>query len=411
MTSSSLPTLDPAMLECPYPAYKALRDSAPVVEMAPGVFFVSRFADVMQIVKDTDTFSSVAPRNPFAWFGPPEDQEALDEILRDYPETPTLLDNDPPEQTRVRALVNKVFTAAKVKALEPQIAAVVDDLSAKWINRGNVEFVSEFAKFVPATITAQAFGADLSMVDKCMFWANEIMTRTAGPQSSQRQAEVASHIVEMGDYFMGLIRERRVHPREDLLSLLAEAELDGQRLTDVQLIQIVKTFLVGGNETTIQLLTSAWHHLATEKDMEQTLRNSPDQIPAFTEELLRLEAPAQMMPRFPTRAIELHGVSIPKGSTVLISWGSANHDERAFDNPDDFALDRRSRARCNPHLAFGHGAHFCLGAQLARAEARIALERLLPNMTNIALCPDKPPQRNPNPMFRGFVRLDLTFDS
>ena len=258
-------------------------------------------------------------------------------------------------------------------------------------------------------VTAQALGAELSMVDKLLFWADEIMSRTAGPQSPQRQAEVARHIVEMGDYFMDLIRERRVRPRNDLLSLLAAAELDGHRLTDVQIVSIAKTFLVGGNETTAFLLTSAWHRLVTEPAVEKTLRNSPDQIPAFIEEILRLEAPAQMIPRFPTRDIEFCGVSIPKGSTVFISYGSANHDEKAFDNPDDLVLDRRSRVGCNPHLAFGLGAHFCLGAQLARAESRIALEQLLPKMTNMALCPDKPPQRNPNPIFRGFLRLDLTF--
>jgi cytochrome P450 len=408
MTSSSR-VLDPAMIECPYPAYKALRDNAPVVEMAPGVFFVSRFDDVMRIVRDTDTFSSISPRNPFAWFAPAENQQELDEILSDYPETPTLMDNDPPEQTRVRALVNKVFTANKVKALEPQIAAIVDDLSVGWLDRGHVEFASEFANLLPATVTTQAFGAELSMVDTLRFWADEVMSRANGPQSPQRQAEVAHHIVEMGDYFMGLIRERRVRPRDDLLSLLAEAELDGHRLTDVQIIQIVKTFLVGGNETTALLLTSAWHHLVTEPAVEKTLRHSPDQIPAFVEEVLRLDSPAQMIPRFPTHDTELHGVSIPKGSTVLISWGSANHDERAFDNPDDLVVERRSRGGCKPHLAFGHGAHFCLGAQLARAEGRIALERLLPKMTNMALCADKPPQRNPNSIFRGFLRLDLTF--
>ncbi|WP_224112433.1 cytochrome P450 [Mycobacterium avium] len=409
MTDSSLPALDPGMIECPFPAYKSLRDNAPVVELAAGIFFVTCFDDVVHILKDTDTFSSRAPLNPFSWFGPAENQDELDDILSDCPEIPTLLDNDPPEQTRVRGLVNKVFTAAKVKALEPQIAAVVDDLSAGWIGRGHVEFAGDFARLLPATVTAHALGADPSMRDKLLFWADEIMSRTAGPQSRQRQAEVARHIAEMSDYFLGLIRQRRADPRDDLISLLAKAELDGHRLTDVQIVNVAKTFLVGGNETTMFMLTSAWHRLATEPSVEKSLRDSPDLIAPFIEEILRLEAPAQGIPRFPTRDTEIRGTSIPKGSTVFLMYGSANHDESVFPEPEELVLDRRSRTGTKPHLAFGLGAHFCLGAQLARAEGRIALERLLPQMANIALSVDNPPQRNPNPMLRGFLRLDLTF--
>lgn len=409
MTGSSLPVLDPAMIECPFPAYKSLRDNAPVVQMAPGLFLVTRFDDVVDILKDTDTFSSRAPLNPFAWFGPPDRQDELHAILRECPEIPTLLDNDPPEHTRVRALVNKVFTTAKVHALEPQIAGIVDELSAGWINQGQVEFASQFARLLPAMVTGRALGAEPSARDKLLFWADEIMSRTAGPQTPPRQTEVARHIAEMSDYFLGLIRQRRAHPRDDLITLLTEAELDERRLTDVQIVAIAKTFLVGGNETTAFMLTSAWHRLATEPSVDQALRDSPDLIAPFIEEMLRLEAPAQAMPRFPTRDTEIRGVPISRGSTVFLMFGSANRDERAFTDSDDLVLDRRLHGGTKPHLTFGLGAHFCLGAQLARAEGRITLERLLPRMTNIALRPGTLPQRNPHPMLRGFQRLDLTF--
>lgn len=409
MTSSLPPTLDPAMIECPFPAYKALRDNAPAVEIGAGVFLVTRFHDVTRILKDTDTFSSRAPLNPFSWFGPAENQAELDAILSRCPEIPTLLDNDPPEHTRVRALVSKVFNAAKVNALEPRIAAIVEDLSAGWIDRGRVEFASEFARLLSATVTADALGAEAAMRDRLLFWADEIMSRTAGPQPPQRQAEVAHHIAEKSDYFLGLIRDRREHPRDDLISLLTAAELDGHGLTDVQIVNITKTFLVGGNETTMFMLTSAWHRLATEPSLAQALRDNPGLAAPFIEEILRLEAPAQGLPRFPTRDVDVSGVSVPKGSTVFVMYGSANHDGTAFSDPDDLVLDRRTRAGAKPHLTFGLGAHFCLGAQLARAEGRIALQRLLPRMTNISLRPDRPPQRNPNPMLRGFLRLDLSF--
>lgn len=401
--------LDPAMIECPFPAYQSLRDNAPVLEIAPGLFFVTRFDDVERILKDTETFSSQSPVNPFSWFGPAEHQDELDAILGDCPEIPTLQDNDPPDQTRVRALVNKVFTATKVKALEPRIAAVVDELSAKWLDRGEVEFASEFARLLPAMVTADALGADRSMLDNLIFWSDEVTSRMGGPQTRQRQTEVALHITELHDYFLELIRERRTCPQDDLITLLAGAEIAGDRLTDAQIVGVAKTFLIGGNETTAFLLTSALHRLATEPSLAKALRDSADLIGPFIDEMLRIESPSQGIPRFPTRDTEVCGVSIPKGSTVFIMFGSANHDERAFADPDKLVLDRRSRGGCKPHLAFGLGAHFCLGAQLARAEARLALEWLLPAMTNISLRPDKPPQRHVHPILRGFERLDMTF--
>ncbi len=397
------------MLECPFPIYKALREHSPVTEMAPGVFMVTRYEDVLRVVKDTATFSSRAPRNPFSWFGEPERQGELDAILSACPEIPTLLDNDPPEQTRVRGLVAKVFNEANVAALEPAIADLIDQLSSAWLGRGRVEFAAQFARPLPAAVTAIALGADPAMTERCLFWADEIMTRTAGPQTPERQAEVARSIAEMSDYFFALIASRRESPRDDLFSLLTTVELDGERLTDVQIVNVAKVFLVGGNETTMFMLTSAFHRLATEPALAERLRGTPDLIEPFLEEILRLEAPAQGLPRFPTRDVELHGVTIPAGSTVFVSYGSANHDETVFDDADELVLDRRTRGHSKPHLAFSVGPHFCLGARLARTEGRLTLQRLLPKMTNLALAADATPQRAANPLLRGFVRLELEF--
>ncbi|ETB35874.1 hypothetical protein N602_25765 [Mycobacterium avium subsp. hominissuis 10-5606] len=157
------------------------------------------------------------------------------------------------------------------------------------------------------------------------------------------------------------------------------------------------------------MLTSAWHRLASEPELAQKLRDAPELIEPFIEEILRLEAPAQGLPRFPTKDVELHGVTIPAGSTVFVLYGSANHDETVFDNADDLVLDRRSRGPSKPHLAFSVGPHFCLGARLARTEGRLALQRLLPRMPELSLAPDGQLERSGNPLLRGFVRLDLRF--
>lgn len=179
MTTSSEPTFDPALIECPFPVYAQLRKHAPVVEMAPDVFMITRYEDVAKVVKDTAAFSSRAPRNPFSWFGPPKNQHELDDILSRCPEMPTLLDNDPPEQTKFRALVSKVFSEANVEALEPAIAKLIDELASGWIDRGRVEFASEFARPLPAAVTTLALGAEPAIRDRSLFWADEIMTRTS----------------------------------------------------------------------------------------------------------------------------------------------------------------------------------------------------------------------------------------
>lgn len=156
----------------------------------------------------------------------------------------------------------------------------------------------------------------------------------------------------MSEYFLELIAERRKRPCNDLFSLLATAELDGERMTDVEIVNVAKVFLVGGNETTMFMLTSAWHRLATDAPLAQSLRDAPEHVEPFIEEILRLEAPAQGLPRFPTRDLEMHGVKIPQGSTVFVMCGSANHDETAFGDADDLVLDRRGPRsfQAAPHL-------------------------------------------------------------
>lgn len=408
MTDSSLSLFDPAVIECPFDAYRALRESAPIVEMAPGIFLVVRHEDAVRILKEPDTFSSKSPRNPFAWFGPSPIQNELDSILAACPEEPTLLDNDPPEQSKIRSLVTKVFTPRQVALLEPQIRQLVADTASGWLPRGTVEFASEFAQLLPAAVTANALGADTDMRDQLRFWADEIMTRTAGPQEPGRQRDVARHIAEMNTYFLDLIGARRREPRDDLISLLAGASLpDGSRLTDIQIANIAKTFLVGGNETTTFLLTSIFHRLAVNEPLADELRAQPNRIPELVEEMLRLESPAQGMPRWPTRDVQIAGVTIPKASTVFVMFGSANRDGEAFNDADEICM--RATGGRRGHLAFGFGPHFCLGAHLARAETRITLEILLPRMRRLALGAADHVVRSANPMLRGFTHLELQY--
>jgi cytochrome P450 len=394
---------------CPYDWYRELRRSRPVAQLQPGMFAVTRCEDVRAVLADPKTFSArVGGNNSFALFGPSTVQDQLDEIMRVYPEEPVLMRTDPPSHTRVRNLVNRALTPAEVEKIEPQIQAIVDELAAPWIRSGSVEFVSAFAALLPNAVTTNFLGAPTRMREKLRFWAAEVMSRFGGPQPPERQLEVARHIAEMGRYFLDEIAARRRQPNADLISLLAHAEIDGDRLEDVAIVNVIETFLIGGHETTTFLLGNSLLHLAQRPDIAGLLRTETARIPQFVEEMLRLEAPAQSVQRSATRDVEIGGVQIPAGSILFVFLASANRDEALFEDPDTLKLGRVASTSTR-HVAFGYGSHACLGLHLARAEARIALRTLLPHMSDITLAPGSPVSRVENWLLRGPSRLELRF--
>jgi cytochrome P450 len=246
------------------------------------------------------------------------------------------------------------------------------------------------------------------MREKLRFWAAEVMSRFGGPQPPERQLEVARHIAEMGRYFLDEIAARRHLPGADLISLLAHAEIDGDRLEDVAIVNVIETFLIGGHETTTFLLGNSLLHLAQRPDIAGLLRAEKSRIPEFVEEMLRLEAPAQSVQRSATRDLEIGGIRIPAGSILFVFLASANRDEGQFEDPDTLKLGRIASTSTR-HVAFGYGSHACLGLHLARAEARIALRTLLPHMSDITLAPGNPVSRMENWFLRGPSRLELRF--
>lgn len=394
------------MSQCPYAALAQLRAQAPASEIAPGVWRVTRHAEVLRVLREPQVFSAViTDGNEFALFGPSPVQDEIDRIMADYPERPALMRIDPPEQLRMRALLVRALAPSVVQGFEPMIRQQVRSLSAGWLDRGQVEFVGDFADILPGAVTTDFICGEPQMRERFKFWAGEIMSRAQGPMAPERQLEVAHNIAAMGRYFLDAIAARRQQPGHDLISLIVQAEpADGVPLEDVAIVNVLETFMVGGNETTTFLLGNAWLRLAREPELAARLRAAPQLIAAFVEEMLRLEPPAQNLPRKTTQAVELGGVQLPKGAMVLASLASANRDERAFAQADQLDLERTDVAK---HLAFGNGNHLCLGLQLARAEARIALEELLPRMQDIELVDDV--EWLHNDFLRGPVRLGLRF--
>lgn len=394
--------------QCPYAQLKQMRETSPVTELAPGTFAVTRYDDVKAVLMDPATFSArVGENNAFAVFAPSPVQDQIDEIMRVYPENPVLMRTDPPAHTRVRDLVNHTLTPGEVKKLEPRIEWVVDELMAPWIGRGEVEFVHEFAELLPSTVTTEFLGAPPSMRSQFRFWAAETMSRFEGVQAPERQLEVARNIAAMGQYFLDQIAARRARPTSDFVSMLANVEINGDRLEDVAIVNVIQTVLIGGHETTTFTLGNSLNYLAQHPKMAATLRADASKISAFVEEMLRLDAPAQSVQRMTTREAEIGGRKVPAGATLFVFLASANRDEGTFEGAETMDMERgKSRSK---HVAFGYGVHACLGLHLARAELRIALTKLLMRMHAIELVPGDAIERMNNWALRGPTRLNLRF--
>lgn len=337
-------------------------------------------------------------------FGPSPVRDEIAAIMADYPEESALIRVDPPAHRPVRSLVASVRTPSKVAAFEPTIRAIVDEMAEKWIGRGDVEFVGEFAAALPGAVTTDFLCGEPEMRESFAFWAGEIMSRVARPQPLERQLEVARNIAEMGRHFLDRIAERRKERRNDLISLIANAATR-EPVADVALVNVLETFMVGGNETTSFLLGQAMLRLAGDPALAEQLRQDPGRIPDFVEEMLRLESPAQSMMRRTTRTVEIGSATIPAGANVLVALVSANRDETAFAGAHELDLDRPSNPR---HVAFGDGNHVCLGPMLARAETRIALEAILPRMRDIRV-EEAEVRWLENDFLRGPMRIPLRF--
>lgn len=406
MAVSDFNLLDPEVLACPYPFYDALRADAPVHDTGMGLWLISRYDDVMAVVRDPERFSSKG-RGPI--------DEISDELravfAEGYPSVNTLLTNDPPDHTRFRTLVNKAFTPRRVTQLEGEITSIANRLVDAFIDDGAVELYSQFAVDLPLTVIADALGVDQRDKPRFKQWSDDAVAPLSGLLSPQQRIAVARSRNELHRYMVERIAERREARRDDLLSDLVHATFDsgdraGEGLTIPELLNVLEQVLVAGNETTTKLICSGMELLCRHPDQMAALRADHSQIPNFVEEALRYESPVQMLFRTTTCDVELHGVTIPKGSTCMVVYGCANRDEARFPGAHHFDV---SRDNARQHLAFGQGAYFCPGAALARAEGRIAFETLLSRLDDIEVASHNPYERELSMVLRGWKSLHLTF--
>ena len=359
--------------------YRALRDDYPVYEDPLGRFFaLSRFEDVRSATLDWDTYSST---------GKLEAQYAK----------PTMSSFDPPRHTQLRALISRGFTPRRVNDLELDIRRIAGGLVDAFLETGECDAIADYAAVLPSMVIGQLIGLPDELVPVCRELTDRFMRHTS-PEDG-RQYPWLSY-----DIFADLYDQRRRDPQDDLLSALLNAEIDGVKLTEDELLAFGWLLLVGGNDTTTNLIGNGLELFARHPDQRRTLVEDPTRLPDAVDEVLRFASPTHALARTAARDIVNEHGSIPKSARVLLLWSSANLDEREFPEPERFDIGRRAPR----HLALGHGVHYCLGASLAKLEARIAWEEFLSRIPTYEMA--QPPEHFVSSTFYGWEALDLAFD-
>ncbi len=358
----------PSFKRNPYLQYGRLRQADPVHRsQALQSWVLTAYDDCLAVMRDHETFSSDS-RNARGQLA-----EALQQQRREspLPDADTILGIDPPQHTKMRAIVNRAFTPRRVQELRPHIEEIADGLLEQAGDR--FDLMTDLAQPLPVIVIAELLG--VSPDDRLQFkeWSNAVAETTNVMQTAEMVAAARRATTELIDYFNRVIDAREAEPRDDLISALVTAEVDGERLSRANLLAFSILLLVAGNETTTNLIGNGLAALLDHPDALARLQREPDGIPDAVEEMLRYDSPVQGLVRFPTRDVELRGQTITAGDVVLCLVGAANRDPAVFPEPDAFDLDRPDRR----HLSFGQGVHYCLGAPLARMEADIVFRALL----------------------------------
>ena len=362
----------------PFPFYASLRAETPVAQLTAPVFgelwIVTRHDDVVACLKASDRFVK-DPRNAGAkyrktmprWL--PAGIRALEQ---------NMLDTDDPSHRRLRTLVNQAFSRRHVEALRGRIETITDDLLSDIAQGGTVDLLKNFALPLPLTVICELLGIPAADRNKFHKWSSAFLSTT----SDLKMLRSLPSILALVRYLKRMSRARRNDPANDLVTSLVEAEEQGDRLNEHELVAMIVILMVAGHETTVNLIASGTLALLEAPEQKRRLVEEPALTSSAVDELLRFTAPVETATeRYATEDMELGGAKIQRGDLVLAAIASANRDERKFSTPDDLDLSRNP----NPHVAFGDGIHFCLGHQLARLEAEIAFTRLFERFPGLKL--------------------------
>ena len=372
----------------PYPLYRRMRDEAPAYYNPRLDFWAfTRFQDCHDAFLDWQTYSSA--------------QGTVLELMGDRQFSGSLIIfMDPPKQTRYRNLVSRAFTPARMRALEPRIRAITVEYLDRLVGLPRFDVVREFTAKLPMDVISTLLGIPKQDRDQVRGWSNDLLHRDPGnPMPTQQGIQ---SMLKLQSYFDEQMAERRRQRKDDMMTVLIEAEVDGEKLDVNEIRGFCNLLATAGNETVTKLLASAFYWLNEYPDQRRILAQEPQVIPNAVEEFLRFDPPSQYQGRTLTRDIELHGTTLPKGAKVMLVNGASGRDERRFPDPDRLDVKREIEF----HLGFGYGRHVCLGAFLARMEMRVALEEFFRRWREYAV-PEDGIERMHSSNVRGFSGLVL----
>ncbi|MBI4261790.1 MAG: cytochrome P450 [Actinobacteria bacterium] len=382
----------------PYPVYRVLRDRFPVLhDDDTDHWLVSRYEDVNALLRDRRfgrTYLHVASHGEMGHPDDPDEQMPFWNLIR-----AGILDMEPPDHTRVRKLVSKAFTPRMVEGLRPFVQGFMDRLVDEVRGAGEIDLIGALAEPLPVAVIAEMLGVPEPDRHLLRPWSAEICLMYELNPSEEHARRAVAASVEFHDYLRELSRERRKDPRDDLISALTQVVDEGRTLTEEELIGTCVLLLNAGHEATVNVTGNGWWALYRNPGELARLRADHGLVPRAIEELMRYDTPLQMFERWVLEDFELHGARIPRGSELGLLFGSANHDPSVFDRPDELDVGREH----NPHVSFGAGIHFCLGAPLARVELETSFGTLLRRLPDMELVEE--PRWKPAYIIRGLKEL------
>jgi cytochrome P450 family 142 subfamily A polypeptide 1 len=372
----------------PFPAFAWMREYAPAYfDESSGVWGISRYADVKDVSKDPDTFSSAGGIRP------------------DSPPIPMMIDTDAPEHVRRRRLVSEGFTPRRIRESEPGIRAICNEILDKVCEVGSADFVRDIAAPLPMIVIGDMLGVAPEDRDDLLRWSDDMLKSLGSPDPTAMEIS-ATAAIEYGIYINEVIEQRRRDNKsDDLIGTLVHAEIDGAGFDLDSIIYESLLILIGGDETTRHVISGGMYELLRHPDQLARLAADRSLMTAAVEEMLRWVSPIKNMARTMTRDVELHGQTLHQGEKLLLLYPSANRDETVFDRPEEFDIFRSP----NDHVAFGFGAHFCLGNRLARMEMAVMFDCLLDRLPDLALAEQvEPPKRAAN-FVSGYETMPVVF--
>ena len=398
--------LSPEVLSCPHEYNTRLRAEAPVYKCPhSGIYFISDYETSRTVLRDHETFSnrfSVAMRPKAV------DERVLSIQEQGWPGVDTMLTQDPPAHRRYRGLVNQAFTARRVKTLAPRIEEICNDLIDTFIDKGECDFVEAFAVQLPVIVIGEQLGVPDEDIHLIKTWSDAFALQLSGQADTEQLVEVATIILAYQKYFAAKLEHRRENRRDDIISDVVHARLEGERPLDTaESLSILQQLMVAGNQTTTHAIGEGLLLLAQHPDQRELIQRDPELVDNLVEEVLRLSSPTANMWRVATKDTELLGVKLPAGSMLQVRYSSANRDEAEFENSQAFDVTREN---LNRQIAFGHGVHMCIGAALARKEMQIGFRVVLERLTDFELMIDESELvYPPNVLLRGLAELPVRF--